>query len=321
MKKNSVINLLLKAGIVALLFFALYRQVFLNNSWNDMLARFMNGVEKTSWLLLAFVVLLMLVNWATEALKWKLLLSKMESVSFMESYAAIFAGMTFALFTPNRVGEYAGRLIYHRTQSIIRAIMVTLIGSFAQITVTFIMGLIGTGFFVFYFEKQKDYLQVLSGAASILLIIASLIAYFNVGLLTRLIPHKGKWLIKTKRYLLILGRYSRKELLNILLVSFLRYGVFTAQYIVLLYLFGVHVSIIKASIMIALIFFTQTVIPSIAILELGMRGSVAIFFLGYLSQNNLGILSASFGLWIINLVLPAIIGSIFILKSNLTKKL
>ena len=61
-----------------------------------------------------------------------------------------------------------------------------------------------------------------------------------------------------------------------------------------------------------LIFFFITVTPTITIAEIGVRGSVAIFVLGLFSSNDMGILSATTILWLINLILPAIIGSFFV---------
>ena len=51
----------------------------------------------------------------------------------------------------------------------------------------------------------------------------------------------------------------------------------------------------------ALTFLSMSIIPTIALTEIGVRGSVAIYFFGFLSENVVGIMTASFTLWIINL--------------------
>ena len=58
--------------------------------------------------------------------------------------------------------------------------------------------------------------------------------------------------------------------------------------------------------------FIISVIPTIAITEIGIRGSVAILLFGLVSENTVGILSATFVMWVVNLLLPALIGTIFI---------
>ena len=55
-----------------------------------------------------------------------------------------------------------------------------------------------------------------------------------------------------------------------------------------------------------------TITPTITIAEIGVRGSVAIFVLGLFSSNDIAILSSTTILWLINLIIPAIIGSFFI---------
>ena len=64
---------------------------------------------------------------------------------------------------------------------------------------------------------------------------------------------------------------------------------------------------------------TMTIIPTIALTELGVRGSVALYFIGLISSNDIGIVTASFTLWFINLAIPAIIGSAFVLRMNIFK--
>ena len=63
-----------------------------------------------------------------------------------------------------------------------------------------------------------------------------------------------------------------------------------------------------------------SVIPTIAITEIGIRGSVAVFLFGLLSSNIVGILSATFVMWVINLLLPALLGTLFIFTLKFFRK-
>lgn len=64
--------------------------------------------------------------------------------------------------------------------------------------------------------------------------------------------------------------------------------------------------------MIALTFFAISLIPTVTITEIGVRGSSALAFIGVLSENNMGIIAASFMLWFINIAVPAMIGIPFV---------
>ena len=60
--------------------------------------------------LIFIVVLMMFINWMLESLKWKFMIRKIEAISFFTSFRAIFSGITVSSFTPNRIGEYGGRV-------------------------------------------------------------------------------------------------------------------------------------------------------------------------------------------------------------------
>ena len=59
---------------------------------------------------------------------------------------------------------------------------------------------------------------------------------------------------------------------------------------------------------------TMALIPSITLAELGIRGSVIIYFTELFISDFTGTLSASIVLWFINLAIPAIIGSFFMYR-------
>jgi hypothetical protein len=107
-------------------------------------------------------------------------------------------------------------------------------------------------------------------------------------------------------------------LLRLLSLSLYRYMVFVLQYIFMLQLLQVEQSVWTGYWIITVMFWILAIIPSIAIAELGIRGSVAKTMFSY-STNTLGILTATFGIWFVNLFIPALIGSLLILGFK-TKK-
>lgn len=57
--------------------------------------------------------LLMFVQWGLEALKWKMMLKATAfPVKWVTSLKMIFAGLSFSFVTPNRLGEFIGRIMY-----------------------------------------------------------------------------------------------------------------------------------------------------------------------------------------------------------------
>src|SRR5688572_413988 len=92
---------------------------------------------------LFIVVLLMLANWSLEALKWKLSVREVQHVSFLKSLKAIFSGVSFSVTTPNRMGEYAGRILYMEEGNRLRVVSLTILGSLSQLIITLSFGLAG----------------------------------------------------------------------------------------------------------------------------------------------------------------------------------
>ena len=70
----------------------------------------------------------------------------------------------------------------------------------------------------------------------------------------------------------------------------------------------------------SVVFLVMAVIPTIALFtDLGVRWKTSISVLQLFSPNIVGILAASLLIWIINLVIPALLGSLLILDIRLFK--
>jgi len=72
-----------------------------------------------------------------------------------------------------------------------------------------------------------------------------------------------------------------------------------------------------------LIYLVMAAIPTITLTELGVRGSVSLYFIGlyFTNHNNdIAILSATTMVWIINLVIPALIGAVFVFRLKFFRK-
>ena len=137
------------------------------------------------------------------------------------------------------------------------------------------------------------------------------ISYFNISSIVTFLS-KLKLIKSFKQYLEVLAMYDYKDLTIAFIFSNIRYFIFSLQFIILLNIFGVDITFLNALLSVMLIFFFITITPTITIAEIGVRGSVAIFVLGLFSSNDIAILSSTTLLWLINLILPAIIGSFFI---------
>ncbi len=65
------------------------------------------------------------------------------------------------------------------------------------------------------------------------------------------------------------------------------------------------------------LFLVLAIVPTIPIADLGIRGEVCIQLFGLLSSNTAGIAFTAATIWIVNLIIPALAGSLFILGIKL----
>ena len=105
-----------KKSIGLLLFlicsYAIYNQVFSNDNsiqYQSILHQLIFKIPLNQWFVL---LLLMISNFLIESIKWRLVVSSNNSISILKAVKGVLVGQTFAFFTPNRIGEYAGRTLY-----------------------------------------------------------------------------------------------------------------------------------------------------------------------------------------------------------------
>jgi hypothetical protein len=325
MRSKKTISLLLKIAIVIFAFFFLYQQFTSKRSIDEFDIDNILLQLQHNYLLIGIVILMMFLNWFLESLKWRFLISKIEKISIGRSITAVFSGITVSAFTPNRVGEYAGRVFCLEKADRIQGVLITVIGSMSQLLTTIVFGLIGILLLPNLMPGFEALLSEFIFAYPIMLFVIILLnvllvtLFLNASVFSVLLS-KFKILSKFNDYNLVFTFYESSELLEALLYSVARYIVFTTQFFILLHIFGVDVSYIDAIILTTVMLFVISVIPTIAITEIGVRGSVALFLFGLVSANTVGILSATFVMWIINLLLPALIGTSFIFTLKFFRK-
>jgi hypothetical protein len=107
--------------------------------------------------------------------------------------------------------------------------------------------------------------------------------------------------------------FTYTRLFSILLLSFLRFFVFLLQYYLVSKLFDLNLSVINVFAMSGVLLLVLAIVPSITLVELGLRGKVSLTLFGLLTTDHVGIIAMAAGIWLINLLVPAIIGTIFVL--------
>lgn len=305
--------------IFSILAVSIYHQVQRQPSLETSFNQIWQSMQGAGLYKIGLVFVLMFLNWGIEARKWQLSLKTLHEITFVRSLKAVFTGTTMAFFTPNRIGEYLGRILFIPEGKRVQAISLTIVCSIAQLLVTMIAGIFGL-------MHLKQYIPAnISGSMSVIFwlqlvfyisITGSVILtlfYFRLSWLVRLagkISVGGKYL----RYVKVLEQFNTTLLLRILSLSLMRYIVFVLQYYILFEVFDVGVSWWQSFCVISVMFIVLAIAPTVAFLtDLGIRARASIELVQFFSSNIVGILATSLSIWLINLVIPALIGSLLIL--------
>jgi Lysylphosphatidylglycerol synthase TM region len=303
-----------------LLFYTATSQLMKQPHWKDSLHEMLKAAAgKHQWNLYVMFGLTW-VNWALESFKWKIALRSVQSIGFVRAFKAVLAGTCIASFTPNRVGEYLGRMLFVDSGNKMNSIAPTILCSLSQMLITLFAGSIGIYLFSsLQFQFQVSWLSPVffKAAMTITAISAAFLAliYFKFD---PLLAKINDLLKKYKKNISIPTNFKLPELTTILSFSAIRYLVFVLQYYLLFSLFGIPLTGMQVFTGVSVMFVLMAVVPTLTFLtDLGFRWVAGIQVFQVFTSNTAGILAVSLGIWFINLIIPALVGSLLILRIKL----
>ncbi|KAF0198228.1 MAG: hypothetical protein FD166_1579 [Bacteroidetes bacterium] len=327
-KKSLNIGLRILVALMAFLF--IYRQVFLSGDFmyfsQSIAEKFRDVIFRAEILA---VVIMMPLNWGLEAFKWQLLIEYIEKVRYLNAVRSVLTGISMSLFTPNRVGEFFGRVFTLKLNDPFKGVLLTIAGSISQLLATLIFGMLAMLVFIrSYTDFTESWFSYFYAGIVILVLLVCVLMvmlFLRAPLLSAGVHSviRPGWK-RIHEYISVLQSVRRSTLLKVLLLSLSRYIVFSTQFYILLRAFGLDIPFTDAFILISMTYFVVTAIPTVALIDLGIRGSVAIFFISmYFTDKSLvaaSILYATTLIWIINLAFPALLGLLFINRLTIIRK-
>jgi hypothetical protein len=303
-----------------LLFYTVARQLGKQPEWKNSIRQILEAAAGLQQWKLYAMFGLMGVNWALESLKWQIALSSVQTIPFFRAFKAILAGASIASFTPNRVGEYLGRMLFVEPGNKIGSITPTILCSMSQMLATLSLGSVGLYFFSFltlHFQAAWISPAFIRSAFVVTAACATGLGFVYF----RFDPLAGwlnNWLKKNEKTFSIPQDFRFRVLAGILLISTFRYGVFILQYYLLFSLFEIPLSAGQVFTGVSVMFVLMAVVPTLTFLtDLGFRWVAGIQIFQLFTANTAGILAVSMGVWLINLIIPALVGSLLILRIKL----
>ena len=310
-KTKQFFFVLIKISIVVAAFYFIYQKLAQNSDlkfsvFTELLVKntlfsLKNGI------ILAF---LSFFNWFFEIVKWQQLVTPIQNISFKNALEQTLGALTASLFTPNRIGEYGAKAMYFTKDYRKRILLITLIGNLIQMGVTVLFGCVG----IYFFMKEFQVVLNVSNMLKILiigLIVIAIIVFFI---------RKTKWSIKGfsfEKISTFIKNYPMNIMIYGLVLSLLRYSIFSFQFYYLLTLFGIEISYLEAMMLITSMYLLASIIPSIFAFDVVVKGSVAVYLFGFMGVNAVTVLCIVTLMWVFNFVIPSVFGSYFVLKFNL----
>ena len=312
-KTKQFFFVLIKLSIVVGAFYFIYQKLANNDtlSFSDFTC-FLKKNNVFSTKNIIFLLFLSFFNWFFEIIKWKNLINPIKKISLKNASEQSLGALTASLFTPNRIAEYGAKAIYYPSNLRKRIMLVNLMSNLLQMSVTTILGVIGFSFYILKYDPDLNYYKLIR--FSVILITGLIL--FSFGIRKSRFNIKGFSLEKIKHFLV---DYPKSKLILGLLFSIIRYLIFSFQFYILLEIFQVNFSYINAMIIITSMYLIASIVPTIFIFDVVIKGSIAVYLFSLTGVNELIVLSIITIMWLLNFVIPSVFGSYYVLKFKLPK--
>ena len=256
---------------------------------------------------LAIAAALIPVNFLCESFKWQYLLRRLEPMSLLEAQMQVYYGFLGAMLTPERLGDYPTRVTRIADKSKwLPAIALGFVGTMGLSTVNMSGGLLSLLF---------SGLEVGGAGKDKVLAISCVMLVFFVAVVLAM-PYIARWLSKREhegtwlRMVEVLKDFSPWEFPIIVGISFCRYVTYCTQLLLVLIFCGVTLAPMQYLIIIPIHYLFVTVVPTVPVADAAVRGSVGVLIFGAFTENTAGVAIAAIVLWILNTIIPAIIGTL-----------
>lgn len=246
-------------------------------------------------------------NWLLESLKWQLLVHEVQNISLRQAIVQSLGSLTASILTPNRIGEYGAKAIYFKKEFRKRVVGLNLIGNLTQLITTLFFGSIGLCYIIYIYQLPISYLNLLIFGV----LIACFIIFYYTVLSKKEFEIKGYSFKKLNRFVISL---KRQILFKALTLSVLRYVCFSHQFYLLIWLFGVEITYFDALALITAMYLLTSIIPTIFIFDVLVKGSIAVWLFSFANANEFIIATCVTVMWGLNFALPSVLGSYFVLN-------
>lgn len=300
-KAKQFLILTTKLLIVGAAFYFIYNQLANNDKleWELFVQKF----RKQSIIGIIFILLLSVLNRFFEILKWQNMVSSFRNITLSTATAQVLGALTAAIFTPNGIGEYGAKALFYEKTKAKKIILLNFVSNGIQMILSVFFGIVG----LLYFNAMFN---VITTKTVTVLFIICLVAV-GTAFFIKNFTIRGYSIAKLIQKINEIPKHI--HLKNILL-GICRYVVFSHQYYFLFIAFDVNLPYFALMSAITSVYFLASSLPTFQFLDFAVRGSVAVYFFGLLGVNEWITIFITTLMWFLNVVLPVLIGSYYVLN-------
>lgn len=295
-KTKQFLVLAIKILIVVGAFYFMYNQLATNDKldWQKFKALFQKNQSIGGIL---FILFLSFLNRFLEILKWQNLVSSFKIISVSEAAKQVLAALIAGIFTPNGIGEYAGKALYFEKLETKKIVFLNLICNGIQLILSVGFGVLGLWVLGYWFW--------------VLAIIGVIIIFFLFSFLSKKIKIKG---YSIEKFIEKINEIPKPIHRKNVLLGIARYLTFSHQYSFLFLAFDVDLPYFTLMATIMTVYFLASSLPSFQFLDFAVKGSVGVYFFSLLGVNEWIVIFITTLMWFLNVVIPVFIGSFYVLK-------
>ncbi|MBK7666540.1 MAG: flippase-like domain-containing protein [Sphingobacteriaceae bacterium] len=267
----------------------------------------------TAYVLLIICLVLVPINWGIESYKWKIITQPIEDISFGASMKSVYSGLCVGNLAPGRATEFLAKVLFFKPDNRPTITLLHFVNGMFQLSITIVLGLIAL-ILKFNPENGVNSTQfLLIGIFCMLLLAFFSLFIFRFNALQKWIFSLFKKSLTAKQ---LPYTFTKDSVAKLFSFSIIRYFVFTTQFVLILKMFYLGPLNVMVLASVCVYFLLTTILPMISFIEPAIRAAIALLVFAGLEISEISLVTTAILVWLINIVLPSIVGYIIIVKEK-----
>lgn len=312
-KRKKIISIVLKLLIGIACFAIIYSRLKSDFTPANLQSLYQNIFSGSGFIYLLICIVLIPINWGIESYKWKIITWPIQGISFITAQKSVYSGVCLGNLAPGRATEFIAKIIFFESQNRSKITVLHFVNGMFQLSVTYLFGFVALVYKIKSFGDEYLWIAYTAGSIAGMIILIFILSLFKIDKVLHFVSKKisQQQNVSDFKY-----QFTKLRLTQLFGFSIIRYMVFSFQMILLISLFYNGAFTFSIFLSIALYYLITTTIPMISIIEPAIRAAIALIVFKDSGISNAALALASVSIWLINIIIPSIIGYFFLLKQN-----